>query len=41
MSQFRTCPYCGAHLDPGEQCDCKKETAPGVTTSESGKTAQD
>ena len=17
-----TCPWCGAHLDPGEQCDC-------------------
>ena len=19
---FRKCPYCGASLDPGEQCDC-------------------
>lgn len=19
---FRTCPYCGAHLDPAEKCDC-------------------
>ena len=19
---FGTCPYCGAHLDPGEPCDC-------------------
>ncbi|GFI69949.1 hypothetical protein IMSAG249_01774 [Lachnospiraceae bacterium] len=17
------CPYCGAHLDPGEKCDCR------------------
>ena len=27
---FKPCPYCGAHLDPGEKCDCsgaKKETA--------------
>ena len=20
-----TCPDCGAHLDPGEKCDCRKE----------------
>ena len=19
---FKTCPYCGANLDPGETCDC-------------------
>lgn len=19
------CPYCGAHLDPGEHCDCRDE----------------
>lgn len=27
---FKVCPYCGAHLDPGEKCDCqgtKKEAA--------------
>ena len=22
MGYYRTCPYCGAHLDPGELCDC-------------------
>ena len=22
MAYFITCPYCGAHLDPGEKCDC-------------------
>ena len=22
MSFYRTCPLCGAHLDPGESCDC-------------------
>lgn len=25
MSIYRTCPHCGANLDPGERCDC---TAP-------------
>lgn len=22
MAQYRTCPYCGANLDPEERCDC-------------------
>jgi hypothetical protein len=22
MSVFKSCPHCGANLDPGEQCDC-------------------
>ncbi|MEA4928568.1 MAG: hypothetical protein VB104_07820 [Candidatus Limiplasma sp.] len=22
MSCYRVCEYCGAHLDPGERCDC-------------------
>lgn len=29
--QYRICPYCDAHLDPGERCDCqdkKIEAAP-------------
>ena len=24
MSVYKECPYCGAHLDPGERCDCKE-----------------
>lgn len=24
---YKTCPYCGANLDPGEPCDCRQETA--------------
>lgn len=24
MGYYRTCPYCGNNLDPGEICDCKK-----------------
>lgn len=32
MAYYRTCPRCGAHLDPGEVCDdcrssCQKEKA--------------
>lgn len=23
MSYYRTCPCCGAHLAPGEVCDCQ------------------
>lgn len=25
MAYYHTCPDCGAHLDPGEECDCGKE----------------
>ena len=25
MPYYRTCPDCGAHLDPGERCDCQDE----------------
>ena len=24
MAFFRICPDCGAHLDPGESCDCRE-----------------
>lgn len=30
---YKTCPYCGAHLDPGEVCDCQTE----VATSQPGQ----
>ena len=23
--QYYECPICGAHLDPGEKCDCDEE----------------
>ena len=25
MKYYRSCPYCGANLDPGERCDCRDE----------------
>lgn len=27
---YRSCPHCGANLDPGEKCDCNRSAAPGV-----------
>ena len=30
MAQYRTCPWCGDHLDHGERCECmdrRPETA--------------
>lgn len=42
MLYYRTCPYCGANLDPGEGCDCQKEeAAPDATNIESGKVESD
>ena len=26
---YRTCPACGANLDPGEICRCKQKKEPG------------
>lgn len=26
MNYFRTCPDCGANLDPDEACDCKRKS---------------
>lgn len=37
MSYFHTCPNCGANLDPGEICDCKRNAAPSVNGTESGR----
>lgn len=25
MAYYNVCSNCGAHLDPGEPCDCKRE----------------
>lgn len=26
MAYYNVCPSCGSNLDPGEKCDCEKET---------------
>lgn len=40
MSYYTTCPDCGAHLDPGEVCECKKEAALGATNTGDGTAEQ-
>lgn len=34
MSYFHVCPYCGAHLDPSEVCDCTLNTYNRLTEDE-------
>lgn len=36
---YRTCPFCGANLDPGERCDCQKKEPPTVQKTQ--QTAQE
>ena len=42
MSYYKTCPHCGAHLDPGEVCDCRetKKTALDATNIQDGGVEQ-
>lgn len=39
MAYYRTCPYCGANLDPGERCDCmeKESAAAHAANMDNGK----
>lgn len=39
MNYFKTCPYCGANLDPGEVCDCrdKAKTPAGAANAGEGR----
>lgn len=51
MSYYRTCPNCGAALDPGERCDCReltegkprgnRETAADAANIDGGKVESD
>ena len=40
MSYYKTCPHCGAHLDPGELCDCIKTAIERMTEEEVGEVLQ-
>lgn len=42
MSYYRTCPHCGANLDPGEVCDCrdKERAAQGAANTKDGGAEQ-
>ncbi len=44
MAYYRTCPSCGANLDPGEVCDCRtneKERPPRCIGTTPGKRIPD
>lgn len=51
MSYYRTCPNCGAALDPGERCDCRegtegearenREAAASTTNTDGGRVERD
>lgn len=32
MPYYHVCVFCGAHLDPGEQCDCMKNNVTSNVT---------
>lgn len=36
--QYRECPHCGAHLDPGEVCDCRQPRDEQVSREPQSKT---
>lgn len=40
MAYYKTCPVCGAALDPGERCDCEEKAAHSATNTESGRVEQ-
>lgn len=37
---YITCKLCGAHLDPGERCDCEKIAAEAATPTAGEKNRQ-
>ena len=40
MAEYRVCPDCGANLDPGERCDCEKNSAPDAANIRDGKAGE-
>ena len=41
MAYYKTCPRCGAYLDPGEQCDCSEAKAKRADIEATEKAALD
>ena len=37
MPYYEPCPNCGANLDPGEKCDCRKKEMPAGAATPSGQ----
>ena len=40
MAVYKVCPYCGAHLDPGERCDCKEQQGERQSAAEKEQEAR-
>lgn len=40
MAVYKECPYCGAHLDPGERCDCMEQQKERPDAAEKAKEAK-
>ena len=38
---YRTCPDCGANLDPGEKCECSEQKERAITPAEVTAQLQD
>ena len=38
MSMYKSCPVCGANLDPGERCDCNKKAVVSAANADNGGT---
>ena len=41
MAYYKTCPECGAALDPGEICDCKEKAALDAANIRGGRVEQE
>ena len=39
--KYVICPYCGAHLDHGEVCDCQKKREPALPEQSGPGNAED
>lgn len=37
MAYYHVCPKCGCNLDPGETCDCKRESEVKEETERKGR----
>lgn len=37
MAYYNICPNCGSNLDPGETCDCERESQPEEVERKGGE----
>lgn len=41
MAYYKTCPECGAALDPGEKCDCEEKAVLDAANIRDGRAEQE